>query len=636
MAKIGLLLPEQNMVDAARRLIDEMGNSQDIVLCKMISSPEAVNEARQAAEMGAEILIARGHQARQIRQNTQIPLVEIRFTGLEIGLFMQRAHEMTGLARPHVALVAFENMLPDVTRAESLFHVKLTVLYIDRYQDAEEALRKMPEAPDVVIGGPYVCEAAENLGYPAFGYEGTGESLAEALRTAKSLSYAIDAEKRNTAQMETLLDASLSGIIRVDASGTILAINTYLAKETGTRKNDACGKPLHTVFPQLSASSLEKVLRGEEEYITTSAQIRGEAWMVQMAAIAYEENISGAIISLRKIAELTEPSGGMNRSLRSGFSTSLSFKDIPTENAQMKEVLERARRYALSSSPILIIAPVGTKPSLVAQAIHNNSAWSAGPFVRVIAGEIEPEKQVETLFLGRPATQTARAQESVFAKADHGTVYLQGVDCLTMQAQLKLLRTMMNPKIMRTDALPMGIYDVRVIAASTRPLEPMVREGTFSEALFYRLKGLELTIPPFRERPEDLFREFKEDLSYFSKKYSRSFQITEGGRRRIRELPWPGNLTQLRAFTERLVLTATRRQIDEVMLQQLYDEMYPETEIIGGSEKIVVYDSPEGRKIREMLVRYNGSREKVAAALGISTTTLWRHMKKYGIEANYR
>ena len=64
--------------------------------------------------------------------------------------------------------------------------------------------------------------------------------------------------------------------------------------------------------------------------------------------------------------------------------------------------------------------------------------------------------------------------------------------------------------------------------------------------------------------------------------------------------------------------------------------MYPETEIIGGSEKIVVYDSPEGRKIREMLVRYNGSREKVAAALGISTTTLWRHMKKYGIEANYR
>ena len=636
MARIGLLLPEPYMTEMAKHILDRIGGNMDIVVCKSISSPEAVNEARLAAEQGAEILIARGHQARQIRQNTDIPLVEIRFTGQEIGLFLRRARELTGLSSPHVALIAFENMLPDVSHAEELFNVRLTVLYIDRYQDAGEALQRMADKPDIVIGGPLVCEAAGKLGYRVLGYESTGESIAEAIRTAKALSFAMDAEKQNTAQMETLLDASLSGIIRVNGSGEILAVNSYLSKETGVRNSTACGKAVQEVFPQLRASSLEKVLRGEEEYITTSAEIRGEAWMVQMAAIAYEGKISGAVISLRKISELTEQTGPGNRSLREGYSTAISFDDIPTDNPRMRETLEQAKRFALSVGPVLITAPTGTEAPLVAQAIHSNSARSSGPFVSVNVGEIEPEEQVRTLFLGKPASSAGRSAESVFAKADHGTVYLHGIEFLTMQAQLTMLRTMLNLKTMRTDALPIGLYDVRVIASSKRKLAPLVRSGQFSEALFYRLTGLGITIPSINERPEDLMREFREYLNYFSKRYSRSFTITEGGKHRIAELVWDGNLTQLRAFVERLVLTAKKRSIDEVMLQRLYDELYPEIELTGGSEKIVIYDSPEGKRIRELLVKHGGSREKVAAELRISTTTLWRRMKKYGIEADYR
>ena len=118
------------------------------------------------------------------------------------------------------------------------------------------------------------------------------------------------------------------------------------------------------------------------------------------------------------------------------------------------------------------------------------------------------------------------------------------------------------------------------------------------------------------------------EISQFARSHS-------GIDKKLQELKWTGNGIQLRSFCERLVLTAKKRMIDEVVLQNLYDELFPHVEESHGEKRILVYRSQETDELEELLERFHGNRKLVAEELGISTTTLWRRMKKYGIEANY-
>ena len=108
--------------------------------------------------------------------------------------------------------------------------------------------------------------------------------------------------------------------------------------------------------------------------------------------------------------------------------------------------------------------------------------------------------------------------------------------------------------------------------------------------------------------------------------------MTNGAEKRIEELGWPGNLVQMEAFCNRLVLTTEKRTIDEVLIQRLYDKLYPNLQVTEETETVVVYKSPEEEQIRHLLERFHGNRKMIAEELGISPTTLWRRMKKYGLD----
>ena len=149
------------------------------------------------------------------------------------------------------------------------------------------------------------------------------------------------------------------------------------------------------------------------------------------------------------------------------------------------------------------------------------------------------------------------------------------------------------------------------------------------------LQSLVLEIPSLNERPEDLRNCFDKELKIYKEKYNRPLSVTEGAYKKLQELKWTGNGIQLRSFCERLVLTAKKRMIDEVVLQNLYDELFPHVEESHGEKRILVYRSQETDELEKLLERFHGNRKLVAEELGISTTTLWRRMKKYGIEANY-
>ena len=633
MVKIGMFLPEERMVEPARKIIEE--NHLDVVYLEAVHTVDAVNKARIAVEAGAHILVARGYQAKLIKEYTNIPVVEIRFHAQEIGLLIQKAKTILKKEHPHIALIAFENMLCDMSYMEQLFDIRLDVIYLKRIEEAESIIADFEERPDLIIGGEGTCRAAETMGYSTLFYQSTEESLKEALLAAKNASYAAESEKRNTAQFETVLDTSFNGIIKVNAEGKIIVVNKLVENLLGKNSDEVVGQYLTDVLPGIDSMLINNILSGKSENYSTSVSVRKKTWMAMIAPIQYDNQITGAILSLQKLADNSakDIQGDM---LLHGFAAQTRFEDIQTENTQMRRMLEIAKAYALSEHAVVIYGQAGTEDYLVAEAIHNNSIRKAGPYVSINMRGMDKEHQMEELFR-REAGDTVAiyGAKGAMIKANHGTLFIKGLEHLTLRVQHQILRTMLSRAQMRTDAQPLDTLDVRIIGSSKINLKHLVEKGEFSEELYYMLQSLVLEIPSLNERPEDLRNCFDKELKIYKEKYNRPLSVTEGAYKKLQELRWTGNGIQLRSFCERLVLTAKKRMIDEVVLQNLYDELFPHVEESHGEKRILVYRSQETDELEELLERFHGNRKLVAEELGISTTTLWRRMKKYGIEANY-
>ena len=636
MVKIGMLLPEADMVPMAEKVVKDM--NVEIACLKAISSVDVVNEARLAVEAGAKIVIARGYQAKMIKQYTNIPLIEMKLHAQEIGLLLQKAKLMVKKEHPVIALIAFDNMLCDVSYMEELFGVTLKVAVMKRSEETPGILDKMEAYhPDLVIGGEITCNEAERRGYLTLFYRATEESIKEALESARAMAFATEIEKQNTAQFETVLDTSFNGIVKVNMDGNIIVVNKLVEKLIGKEKEDVVGCALAEVFPQIDMDLVGRILKGESENLSTSISLGNKAFMLLMAPIEYDELINGAIITLHQIADGARGAKReSNKMLLHGFSAKTDFGSIYTENISMKKVLEDAKTFALSESPILIYGQAGIEDYLIAEAVHNNSNRKAGPYVSINMRGMDKEHQMEELFRREPVeSQRDMAGKGAMIKADHGTLFIKGMEHLTLRVQHQILRTMLSRAQMRTDAQPIDALDVRIIGSSKVNLKQMVQQGTFSEEFYYMLQGLTLKVPSLNQRVEDLRHYFDREIERYSEMYNRHLKITDGGYQKLAKLPWNGNTIQLKAFCERLVLSTEKRVIDEIVLQKLFEELYPEMKEIKGESRTVIYRSPESIELSEILERCHGNRNLAAKELGISTTTLWRRMKKYGVEAKY-
>lgn len=637
MIKIALLVPNQEMLEIARNTIKEQ--QIDVEYLKVIQTVDAVNEARLAVEQGAHIIVARGYQAKLIKEYTNIPLVEIRLHAQEIGLLLKKAKAMVKKEIPRIGLIVFENMLCDMSHMEELFGVQLSIAYLSKIEDTVSKLYELSkENPDLIIGGEITCREAEKMGYPALFYDSTEESIDEALQAAKKMAYAAEVEKQNTAQFETVLDATFNGIIKINGERKIIVINKTVENLIGKNEEDVIGLSIEAVFPQFDMTGVNSILEGRRENYTTSVNIRNQAWMLMAVPIEYDERITGAILSLHNVSEALRKDKSIKRDMfLHGFVAQTTFQNIYTENRQMKEVLEQAREYALSDSPVLLYGEEGTEYYLISEAIHNNSMRKSGPFISISTREMDKEQQLQVLFGKDTETdESGRRENGAFVKANHGTIFIKGIEHLTLRVQHQICRTLISHGITRTDAQPVNNLDVRIMAFSKVNLRHLVKTGKFSEELFYLLQGLTIDIPGLNQRPEDLIYYFNKFVREYSRKYNKHLSFTEGAYGKVKQLHWKGNLIQLKAYCERLVITSKKRSVDEVRLQKLYSELYPHISEAEDEGKIVIYKSPEEAELSGILEKYHGNRNLAAEELGISTTTLWRRMKKYGIEANYK
>ena len=635
MSKIAILLPKEYMLEQARNVIRE--DELDIDILKVIKTSDSVYEARQAVEQGAEVVLARGVQAAFIRQYTNIPVAELTLTGQEIGLMIASAKKKVPDKKcPQIALIGFKNMFSDTTYADELFDIRLKFYDITAIEQAAEKVDlAIQEGADVLLGGDTVNALAAQKGIPAQFIDSTEESIRSAIGVAKKMILTAEAEKNFTAQFETVLDNSYNGILEIDENKEIMIVNRAGEELFHKKASQLEGTALEKVIPELEQRYIDDVLSGKRDSFMTSVYVAGVPMMLTAAPIQYENKIRGAIISLYRNASVRKNDADeLHSYYLKGYVAHAHFSDIRITGKEMEYCVELSKMYALSKNPVLICGEDGTDKEKLAQCIHNNSSYKAGPFVAVNCSGMTEQMQVDRLF-GNPDAEDESMKKGALAIGDHGTIVISEIEKLSLLCQYRLYRAIRYDSLIQNDLERSQTLDNRIIAITGADLYQYVGQGRFRQDLYYLLNSLTVEIPPLRKRPQDI-RAIVEDCRVrFTKRYARFPKIAEDAMEALAGFEWQGNEIQLESFCERLFLTSPKKTITSDYVYFLLDTLYPVKERISEDGTTVIYQHPEAVRLTELLEKHQGNRSAVAKELGISTTTLWRRMKKYGVINKY-
>ncbi len=330
-----------------------------------------------------------------------------------------------------------------------------------------------------------------------------------------------------------------------------------------------------------------------------------------------------------------------------------TFDDILGESASIRKIKEMASVVASSNSSIMILGESGVGKELFAQAIHNSSSRKDAPFVAINCGAIPKDLVQSELFGYEPGTFTGASKEGMIGKfeiADGGTIFLDEIGDMSLDVQVNLLRVLQESTIMRIGGKVAKKINVRVIAATHRNLLSAINIGLFRQDLYYRLNVVELSIPPLRERVEDIPVISQFFLEKYQAVMGKTFLgFTPESIAKLMAYQWPGNIRELENVIERASIIG---QTPYIQAQELPPEVFspiqlqhtkntsispdflvkPQLLDVEKQEDTQTFKLHKSKLIIDALIRTGGNIRSTAKILGISRGTLYSHIKKYGID----
>lgn len=302
----------------------------------------------------------------------------------------------------------------------------------------------------------------------------------------------------------------------------------------------------------------------------------------------------------------------------------------------MRRVLELASRAAPTEATVLITGESGTGKERLARYLHANSRRATGPFIAINCGAL-PESLLESELFGHRKgafTGAAADRQGLFEAAGGGTLFLDEIGETTPAVQVRLLRALQERRVRPVGATGDVPVDARIVAATNRDLEAMVRGGTFRKDLYYRLRVVPLEVPPLRERPDDLLPLARAFIARTcADNHCGPCALSSEVLASLEGYAWPGNIRELENAIERAVILAEGQP--RVELGDLPPEVRgtaPTSRIeSGGDAPILTLAEVERQHILSTLKRLGDNRKATASALGIGENTLWRRLKAYGM-----
>jgi len=339
----------------------------------------------------------------------------------------------------------------------------------------------------------------------------------------------------------------------------------------------------------------------------------------------------------RELFEFKERLADDNRFLKDELRM-ISGTEIIGSDFGLKEVMFRVQHVAPLTSPVLLQGETGTGKEVIANAIHNLSPRSAGPFIKVNCGAI-PDTLIDSELFGHEKgsfTGAISRKMGRFERAGGGTIFLDEIGELPHQAQVRLLRVLQEGEIERVGGTETIKIDIRVISGTHRNVEKMVREGSFREDLYFRLKVFPIALPPLRERKADI----PVLVQHILKKKAQVLGLhsmpvlAPGVMERLLAYPWPGNVRELENVIERAIILSDGKLLEFLDGLGAETSQAGEPEVSAGGNSQRTLDSVVRDHIREVLQACNGHVEGAGGAaklLGLNPSTLRFRMRRLGI-----
>jgi DNA-binding NtrC family response regulator len=348
------------------------------------------------------------------------------------------------------------------------------------------------------------------------------------------------------------------------------------------------------------------------------------------------EEIRALVRRAREVLSLRAENARLRRELAG------EFRGLIGDSAPLREVVRVVRRAAPTDATVLVTGESGTGKELVARALHDESRRRAAPFVALNCSAL-PGELVERELFGHVRgafTGADRDAEGLFEAADGGTLFLDEVGDLAPAAQAKLLRALEERTITRLGSTKPVEVDVRVVAATNRPLDQMTASGAFREDLLYRLQVIALRLPPLRDRREDVMPLALHFLAHFAGRYGRPILgFSDGARRLLLSYGWPGNVRELRNAVERAAVMAEGERVEAGDLPpQLAESRAPvdpvdaalaDLPFAEARERAV--DAWERRFLAAALERRGGNVSATARALDLHRQSLQKRLRALGL-----
>jgi len=454
-----------------------------------------------------------------------------------------------------------------------------------------------------------------------------------------------------------LVDEAFEGIIIMDEKGYILYTNKKHAEYLKISQKAA----LHTHIIELTHDNIAKgfmeVLRTGKPELRKIIQFHGKEYVASQVPLKKGDKIIGAAgiiyfdikeVALinKKMIILENQLRYYKEQLRTLRSSKYSFEDIIGESTLIKNIKKEAQKAAIMDANILLIGESGTGKELFAHAIHNQSRRKFGPFIRVNCSAI-PRELLESELFGYEAGSFTGARKNgkkgKFELADKGSIFMDEVGDMPLQMQSELLRVLQEKEVDRIGGTRSIRVDFRLIAATNKNLEEMIKKGLFREDLFYRINVVRIELPPLRKRIEDIpiltdcfFKQKAKEIGL------EKINLSPNALKALQSYDYPGNIRELINVLERII---SKIDIEKFTNRELIITQEDTIPVLGttthpkedsqtlGSLKKMKYDQ-EIKALKEAIKLTNGNLTKCAEMLGIHRTGVYRKIKLYNLHSD--
>lgn len=436
--------------------------------------------------------------------------------------------------------------------------------------------------------------------------------------------------------LESILDSLNFGVISTDETFKITAANLAALEITGYSLSDILGKSCCDIFRTSSCSSacpLNILVESGKPISPRELKLRGKSRILSVSLSATLLKNKDSLASQGCVIVFSNNS--VVQDFKPIIHSGNSFQNIISQNQTMKLLFDLLPDVAATEATVLLNGESGTGKELFARAIHELSPRHSGSLITLNCGAL-PEQLLEAeIFGARKGAYTGAVENRPgrLQMAQHGTFFLDEIGDLPLPLQVKLLRVLENREYQPLGAATPLTADVRFIAATHRNLEKMVASGSFRSDLYFRINVVQFKIPSLRERPDDIPLLIDTALERFNKRYNKNISgLTSDTLQMLMTYHYPGNVRELLNIIEQAVILC---RADEITANLIPPNIHFSTSPLQGGD---IHKTLQNKKIdrealQNILQQYSGNRALASKALGVERTTLWRWMKKYGLDS---